>query len=255
VSDKPERIERTVVTQLVAGTRFTAPRGDINFNDVQARSVDFSSQSFDGFRTNGGVFEDCDFGNVRFGRRWVAVPSVLSQTVFRRCRFDGADLRHFNVGQSRFEECSFRKARIDKWFSFMAEFIDCTFEGKLNECTFYGIPSGFGLDRLNPLRERNEFRGNDFSRAELTWCAFRHEIDIDAQRWPSGERYLILRGIKERILRTRAGIAVLGDRETIAQGLTYLRQLEETYERQRDVLLEVRDDPIERKVVELLRAA
>jgi hypothetical protein len=94
---------------------------------------------------------------------------------------------------------------VRKWTCFEAEFIDCTFTGRLQTCIFNGTVSE--EDRPWVGRERNEFRGNDFSGAELVDVAFRTGIDLDQQRLPTGPDYLYVPDAAAAIERAQRGLA------------------------------------------------
>ena len=229
------------ISDLPTGTRFRAPRGDIRFTEARLASVDFSGAVFDRFVSVGSEFDSCNFSNVRFGRDAQAVLGAKRPTVYRSCGFDRADMRNVDPGQSRFERCTFRGTRMEKWFSFAAEFVDCVFEGSMSECTFYGKPNRRMEPTLDSDREDNEFRGNDFSLATLRHCVFRDGIDLDAQRFPIGPEYVWLRSFRRRIAPTRAALVRRLRGEELERAIRYLNMLEATYREQSDVFLGVHD--------------
>ena len=53
-------------------------------------------------------FEECDFTKAKLG------SSGASGTLFRRCRFDGADLRGAHLMNCTFEACTFAETRFGK---------------------------------------------------------------------------------------------------------------------------------------------
>jgi hypothetical protein len=65
------------------------------------------------------------------------------------------------------------------------ELVDCVFINTLLKgVVFYGdCPKVAGITRV---RKRNEFRGNDFSQARFADVDFRGNIDLAAQRLPTG---------------------------------------------------------------------
>jgi hypothetical protein len=150
-------------------------------------------------------FTDCDFSGLRTG----AVPQLWAGgggCRYVRCRFDEADLRRVIFGLERFEQCSFRRTRMENWNSGTGEFIDCMFEGKMRQVQFWGRPNGPLSAHLDPPRARNEFHGNDFRNAELSDVEFRDGIDLDAQLLPTGPEYIKLDRIVERARRVRPAI-------------------------------------------------
>ena len=168
--------------------------------------VDFRRARFDKFTLGGCLFDRCDFRGLKLDRRLAPLLVALPRSVFRACRFDGADLRKALLGQSRFERCSFDDAIIDGSRAETAEFVDCRFAGPLDGVTFYGTPSGPEAKRLDPPRRRNEFRGNDFRDAELLDIAFVAGIDMAQQRFPDDELHVRVEGFQRRLAKTRADI-------------------------------------------------
>jgi uncharacterized protein YjbI with pentapeptide repeats len=81
---------------------------------------------------------NCDFRGLVFDRKWQPLFSSPVQSVFKDCRFDGADLSKADPGQTRFEDCSFAGAKIEKWYAYTAEFVGCRFAGPIVQCKFYG---------------------------------------------------------------------------------------------------------------------
>jgi uncharacterized protein YjbI with pentapeptide repeats len=202
-------IEFATVTGGLRGGRLNVPRRYVEFDGAHLVDMDLGGISFDSFRVRESTFERCDFRRFRSS---LTLPSLgiqaPIQTVYRECRFEGADLRRAFVGEARFESCVFDGARIERWSSTHAEFIDCHFAGKVVSCNFFGREPGiFPYVRRTPGREeRNEFRGNDFSNVELIDTAFVGGIDISAQRWPEGANYIRLDRFHERVARARMSV-------------------------------------------------
>jgi hypothetical protein len=170
-------------------------------------AVDFRRVRFDRFLLDGCLFDRCDFRGLKLDRRLAPLFVAQPRSVFRDCYFDGADLRGARLGPSRFERCTFDDARLDGSHAGAAEFIDCRFAGLLDDVTFYGAPSDSESKRLDPLRRRNEFRGNDFRDAELIDVVFIAGIDMDRQRFPEDdELYVRIDGFRRRVAKARAQI-------------------------------------------------
>jgi hypothetical protein len=204
------------------GGRCELPAGeDVWFEKVKASGVDFGRQRFGDTRPrerppgdgredwrsvfmDGCVFEDCDFSGATFD---YCDLGWGRQTIYRRCRFDEASMRHvttrssFTLGNARFENCTFLDARMRMWFAHEAEFVGCRFRGTLDRCTFFGRIA----DPVAPPRRRNEFRGNDFREAELVWCSFR-EVPVRDQLWPESPEYVLLTDVAERARRVGAAL-------------------------------------------------
>lgn len=178
-------------------------------------AVDFRRARFDKFSLGGCLFDRCDFRGLKLDRRLAPLLVALPRSVFRSCRFDGADLRGALLGQSRFERCSFDDARIDQIGAEAAEFIDCRFAGPLDDVTFFGAPSPSEVKRLDPPRRRNEFRGNDFRDAEFVDVAFVAGIDMTLQRFPDDELHVRVDGFQRRVAKARNEIKSWYERDRI----------------------------------------
>ncbi len=176
-------------------------------------AVDFRSARFDKFSLGGCLFDRCDFRGLKLDRRLAPLFVALPRSVFRDSRFDGADLRHARLGQSRFERCTFDDARLEDCETEAAEFIGCRFAGPLAGVTFYGAPSSAAAKRFDPPRRRNEFRGNDFRDAELLDVAFVAGIDMDVQRFPDDEMHVRVEDFQRRLAKARAEVNEWYERE------------------------------------------
>lgn len=176
---------------------------------ARAIGVDFSGLRFESFSAHGSVFENCDFSEAAFDRlslgatfaedgkwerEWDRV--TWQQTVYRNCVFRRTRLAsHTYFGNARFEGCLFDGARLRDIDMPQAEFVDCTFRGKLESINFWG--------RLREYQEAlgrdcNAFSGNDLTDAKLTWVAFNH-IDLTAQRLPGLPDYALLDRFGRRV--------------------------------------------------------
>jgi uncharacterized protein YjbI with pentapeptide repeats len=139
---------------------------------------------------------------------------------------------------ARFEGCLFEEARLDGWAARTAEFVDCRFIGRLLRVQFWGEPTGAGRPRAVLTRSSNEFRGNDFVEAVLDDCSFKGGIDLDANLWPTSDRYVVLHDRARLIDGAMRRLDELsGDQQERARNT--LRLLSSGgYERQRDVIVE-----------------
>ena len=206
----------------------------ISIGRATLRNVDFRKARFDRFALTGCLFLSCDFRTVRFDKRYQPLFSTRPASVFRDCRFDGADLRRVRPRETRFERCTFDDANLDGWRSETAEFVGCRFAGDLGRVIFYGRPTG-NAGRGNQ-RKRNEFAQNDFTDAELDEVVFTHGIDLEAQRLPLSDRYIRLDGFPERLARARAEVLRWDVREERVAAVTMLRDLATRYRDQRAVI-------------------
>jgi hypothetical protein len=127
-------------------------------------------------------------------------------SVYQDCTFDHVDfgLRGggFLLGEARFERCTFRYCGY-RWFrATHADFIDCTFIGVMQSAWFWGAtPKGDERPR------RNQFSGNDLSRAKPRRVLFRNGLDLSTNRLPEGAEYLHLDRFRERLEHARAAVA------------------------------------------------
>ncbi|HET8567957.1 MAG TPA: hypothetical protein VFM93_03100 [Candidatus Limnocylindria bacterium] len=209
-------------------------RGQIVLERGTIEGVDFHKAAFEQITPTACLFVDCDFSGLVFDARYAALFGSRMQSVFRSCRFDGADLRKSGPGQSRFEGCSFDEAMLDGWTSLAGEFIDCTFSGTIRKAKFHGRPHGALASALAPARTQNEFRGNDLSRVRLVDTSFVHGIAFDGQRWPEGgeER---LDHIQQRLERARLEV-MRQSAEARAPAVALLMHLGSVYGEQRELL-------------------
>ena len=215
--------------------------GLVLLQGARVADVDFGRAAFDRLSPSACVFESCDFRNVKLDRRMLPLFKAKRRNVFRRCRFDGADMRSIDPGSSRFEGCTFDGADLDGWTATAAEFIDCHFAGRLTHVRFYGKPWGPGAAELIPARTKNEFRGNDFRGAELVDVAFLMGIDVAKQRWPDGDEYVRLDRIHQRLTRGRTEILRWKDLEARGEALQMFQSLSFLYMQQNEIVARRKD--------------
>ena len=246
-------IEPAIVSGELRGGRLNIGSKQVAFEGARVVDVDLSGITFDILIVRESTFEHCDFRRIKSPK---TLPSfgiqAPRQTVYRECRFEGADLRHPLLGEARFERCVFDGAKIERWLSTHAEFIDCHFAGKVHSCNFFGhAPDPSTYVRHAPGRERrNEFRGNDFREAEISNAGFVCGIDVSAQRWPEGPEYIRLDRFRERVTSARKAVLAWADESEREPGLRMLHQFSAYgYEEQQELFAR-RDDlrTIPRKV-------
>ena len=158
------------------------------------------------------------------------------QSVFRLCRFDEADLSKADPGQTRFEGCTFADSHLEKWQATCAEFVDCTFSGPITKCRFYGRPWGLAAQHLDPRRTVNEFRGNDFRKADLIETTFIQGIHFAEQQWPDGPGWVHLDRFHQRSQRVRAVVMRWKDPEARQEALDMLVRLHTLYGEQTELI-------------------
>ncbi|MEU4623377.1 hypothetical protein AB0G04_25825 [Actinoplanes sp. NPDC023801] len=190
------------------GGRFTVPddNPDVSIVGARLRDVDFSRIRFTRFLAHDTLFEGCDFSrtwlpHVLFGAtgyggtRWD--EKSWPETVYRDCIFVLTKIpasAHF--GNARFERCVFDHAGQRGWrFGGPAQFVDCTFRGRVQNCVFGGTTDGY---RTVLGRDRNAFTGNDFTGADLVGNVFQH-ADLRAQTFRGAPDQTLLDRFDQRV--------------------------------------------------------
>lgn len=206
----------------------------ISIGRATLRGVDFRKARFDRFALEGCLFLACDFRTLRFDKRYQPLFSTRPASIFRDCRFDGADLRRVRPAASRFERCTFDDALLDGWRSEAAEFVGCRFAGVIGHVTFFGRP--IGSAGRGVVRKHNEFAQNDFTDAEIEGVVFTRGIDLTAQRLPLSERCVRLDRFPQRLAHARAEVVRWDVQEERVAAVTMLRDLATRYRDQREVI-------------------
>ncbi|HUQ42103.1 MAG TPA: hypothetical protein VM052_06360 [Candidatus Limnocylindrales bacterium] len=199
------------------------------------RGVDFRKARFDKFSLAGVLFVSCDFRAIRFDKLYQPMFAASPQSIFRDCRFDGADMRRMRPGQARFERSTFDDAAIDGWRTETAEFVGCRFAGALGTVTFYGRPTGPTASAIEPPRKRNEFTENDFRDADLDHVTFTLGIGVASQRLPLSERYVQLDRFPQRLARARADMMNWDVQEERVAALAFLREIATRFPEQKEI--------------------
>ena len=217
------------------------PDGDVQPGVVSVgraglANVDFRKARFDKFQLAVGNFVACDFRGLRLDEKFAPFFVTRPRSTFTSCKFDGADLRQISPEGTRFEKCSFDDARLDGWTPARAEFVECRFAGKVLSVTFSGRPAGPGSTRIDPVRSKNDFRGNDFRDAQLIDTVFVFGIDLEQQRWPLGDDYVRLDKFHRRLEAARADILGWETGEMRTAGLAMLQSLAQRWQDQREII-------------------
>ncbi|WP_299048009.1 pentapeptide repeat-containing protein [uncultured Actinomyces sp.] len=159
---------------------------------VRAVGADWSRLDLDKFSVWKSVFEGCDFSGSRIGLFGIGGGASFSE--YRGCNFNGLRGAMMASGRAHFVGCSFRGAHIKGINSSTMSLVDCDFSGAvLKDCVFWGSPLRSDLKNGSTLPAVNEFKGNDFSTADLVSCSFRYGVDLDAQRLPEADYYARVR--------------------------------------------------------------
>lgn len=233
------RAPKLIVTADIQAQRFKVPPNTrVEFRGIQAMDVSFKRARFWWYLAGSSTFTSCDFSHVRIDAGSLGSDAA---TIYRRCRFDGADLRNAHPLFARFEQCSFDGADFRGFRSFYAEFVECHFAGKIVAAKFFGRPEGLTEPPRDLNRHTNEFRGNDFREAELIDTSFMHGIDIEAQQWPRDDVYVKIDRIHERIEKARDAVSRWQDDKARKEALVMLQIYSQDTEHQ-DGLFARRDD-------------
>lgn len=198
-------IRSTTVSGELVGERFPPHEDWVNVQGARLTDIDFTKHTFNPFHAIGSTFVRCGFRGTNFRTgSFGGLQDGIPQSRYIDCDFDGTRFgRDMQLGNARFERCSFAGVKIRGWRSYHAEFIDCDFAGELRDCWFTGSTALAGFAQ----RDENEFRNNDFSRAALVQCQFDYGIDPHAQRWPDDPDYLILDRVHDRVRAARAVVS------------------------------------------------
>ncbi|MBP2328479.1 hypothetical protein JOF56_008864 [Kibdelosporangium banguiense] len=165
------------------------PADRLILDAVELDDADFSGRDlkYAGV-VNGSTLTRCDFSRSKFTSG--SLGAGYETSTFVECVFDRCTMKDLSPGRATFVNCSFRDVKIRNFFCHTAQFVDCTFTGRIRKAIFSARPTA---TTRNLGRDRNEYRGNDFSGARLEDTSFRGGIDLDLQRLPEGSEYLIVR--------------------------------------------------------------
>jgi hypothetical protein len=203
-------------------------------NHAELHGAEFSGRKLVQLSVAESRLVDCRFDGMRVENASLGAGRKMSHYI--GCVFDGARLKFDAGGYARFERCSFRQTDLRDWFCFAVELVDCTFSGRLRKAVFNGVVPP--EDRAAAGRNRNEFRGNDFSGMDLVDVGFRTGIDLTLQRLPSGPPYLYLPDAVAAVRRAREGVAECKDPAVRQKAMALIGALEdELSEGQRQLFL------------------
>lgn len=189
----------------------------------QLQGADFSGRKLMQFSSVGSRLEACRFVKTKIEDAAFGAGRETSEYI--ECVFDGARMCFGPGGYARFVRCSFCDVDLRDWFCFTVELIDCTFSGRLRRSFFNGtVPEE---KRRVVGRERNEFRGNDFSATTFIDVGFRSGIDLTQQQLPSGPDYLYLADAAVALQRARADVIGWDDLDLRRRAMSLINTLEE----------------------------
>jgi uncharacterized protein YjbI with pentapeptide repeats len=182
--DRPPPGELAVWRDDVRGSTWTPPGTSLEIVEATFVDVRIPRVHFEELLVDGATFDRVTFDGVEVDRGDLG---VADGTTYRDCLFERCFLAEVDPGLARFDTCRFIHCTLDGWFANGAEFVGCTFDGSsIRDATFFGRPFECG-DATR--RKVNEFRDNDFSRADLTGTRF-DGVDLLRQRLPSGKEVL-----------------------------------------------------------------
>lgn len=208
----------------VTGHEVIDPKKYISIEREERRGDNFSGKDLEQFGSVGSRFISCSFEKMRIESVLFGAGKEVSEYI--DCSFDGLRFRTSFGGYARFLRCSFRNVNLRDWFCFSStELIDCTFSGRLRKAIFSGAVRDEDRDFVG--RDRNEFRGNDFSEMKLEDVDFRNGIDLSLQKLPTGPEYLYLNDAEASVRRARAEVITWNDLDRRRQAMILIKSLEE----------------------------
>jgi uncharacterized protein YjbI with pentapeptide repeats len=191
---------------LYKGIKLTErERGDI-IRGVHWSNLDLSCSNLNGMRLIGGLIENCRFNEAEFKdvRVWATTfrdssfitadmrKSVLGgvhdgvRNSFRGIDFSYADLSGTIYEAAEFERCVFVNCTMKKIDFQSSSFVDCRFEGELDDVIFYR--QGFNGEHFPP----NEMINVDFSKAILRHVGFRR-LNLDRVQFPENSNHIVIK--------------------------------------------------------------
>jgi uncharacterized protein YjbI with pentapeptide repeats len=160
------------------------------------------------------TFKDCSFRGANLRDSALGPGMDSKRNIYLNVDFTETDLRGTNYNVALFEGCFFRNAKI-KGIDFQTSaFVDCIFEGELNDVLFYS--RGYEGEKY----PANEMINVDFSRATLRYVGFRG-LTLDKVRFPKDENHLVFRDVVGTLNRLIETLKRQGD-EVAEQLVRYL---------------------------------
>lgn len=229
-------IPRLEITEPIADCEMALPQETQIIVATRVSNVRFTGQRVFDFGAEGAEFINCTFVNCEFEN---GTLGYLPGAVYANCDFVGIDFQHVDPGVSRFDHCAFESGRVSGWRATAAEFVGCSFTGRVVDSVFFGRPFGAYAKPLAGIRTRNEFVGNNFSAAELEDVDFREGIDLDLQEWPHSDAYAVIHDWPARVAAIAAGRELFSSDSSEVADL--LEVFDRTYGGRQIVFLERRE--------------
>jgi uncharacterized protein YjbI with pentapeptide repeats len=190
---------------VTASTELTELDELIVIRATHWRGIDFSGAQLRSLRFFDSAIEDCCFEGTlcRDWRMWgttivntsfraadlrkAALGGVEDgkRNTFRQVDFTQADLRQTVYVSCDMIGCSFVETKLSKVDFQGTVFVNCTFEGELDEVLFYR--HGFRGEAF----PANEMGGVDLRRSKLRHVEFRG-LDMSEVQWPEGDDHLVV---------------------------------------------------------------
>jgi hypothetical protein len=162
-------------------------------------NVRFDAADLSGLADHGNRFQQCVFDRTKFR---VAVLGYKG-TEYEGCRFSNADFSRTAFIRPEFNDCQFVNCKLRGVDFNASSFVDCTFEGLLQDVWFRG---GYGFpgdpDEFGPARP-NEMRNVSFANAELRDLHFSNHCDLSSVMLPLVGNYRRYSSWRTRLERVR----------------------------------------------------
>jgi hypothetical protein len=150
----------------------------------------FRELMLDGLSIIESSLRNCAFENIRV--RSASLGEGVRQSLYEDCVFKRCKLAFGAIGNARLVRCRFESCRLDNLLATELELIGCAFPNTvIKKGVFHGRVAD--ASQLKPRRVTNEFVDNDFSDADLVDVDFRGGIDLNRQKFPTGDEYLFVR--------------------------------------------------------------
>jgi len=179
----------------------------IDFSDGRLKSLRFFDSKIEDCRFDRAVCQDwriwgtavsnTSFRSADLRRSALGGIDNGKRNSFRKIDFAYTDLRQTVHKSADFIDCTFCDTNLTKVDFWGSVFVNCSFEGDLNQVLFHRY--AFRGEAFPP----NEMKGVDFRRARFHFVEFR-ELDMDDVKWPEGDEHILLedyRATLERALK------------------------------------------------------
>ena len=210
---------KVVRESATAGVHVTTLGNLIELRSIHWKGIDFSDGRFKSLRFFNSTIENCSFERA-VCQDWRMWGTAISRSSFRsadlrrsalggidKCKrnsfhqidFTYADLRQTAHSSADFVECVFRDANLTKVDFQGSVFVDCTFQGVLDQVLFYR--QAFRGEQF----PANQMRGVDFREAQFHFVEFRR-LDMTDVRWPDDDQHILVNDYKRSLGRVLEGL-------------------------------------------------